>query len=176
MISLDGYDVIRKDRSRNGGGVCIYLRSSINYKIRKDLVPPELEAICVEIIKPHSKPFLVTTVGNLEKIFLDVLDKHAPLQHKKIRSKKAPWITNDIKNLVNTTDRFKRKTILTNNENDWLNFRTTRNKVNIKLRNARKDYYSKKDVLKGLNWSKVLQILNCNKTPNKFSIFYLQLL
>ena len=62
MVSLDGYDVIRKDRSRNGGGVCIYLRSSINYKIRKDLVPPELEAVCVEIIKPHSKPFLVTTV------------------------------------------------------------------------------------------------------------------
>ena len=35
MISLDGYDVIRKGRSRNGGGVCIYLRGSINYKIRK---------------------------------------------------------------------------------------------------------------------------------------------
>lgn len=34
MISLDGYDIIRKDRSRNGGGICIYLRSSINYKIR----------------------------------------------------------------------------------------------------------------------------------------------
>ena len=33
MISLDGYDVIRKDRSINGGGVCIYLRSSISYKI-----------------------------------------------------------------------------------------------------------------------------------------------
>ena len=90
-------------------------------------------------------------VGNLEKIFLDVLDKHAPLQHKKIRSKKARWITNDIKNLMNTRDRFKRKAILTNNENDWLNFRTTRNKVNIKLRNAKKDYYSKKDFLKGFN-------------------------
>ena len=62
MISLDGYDVIRKDRSRNGGGVCIYLRGSISYKIGKDLVPPELEAVCVEIIKPYSKPFLVTTV------------------------------------------------------------------------------------------------------------------
>ena len=24
MVSLDGYDVIRKDKSRNGGGVCIY--------------------------------------------------------------------------------------------------------------------------------------------------------
>ena len=64
MVSLDGYDVIRKDRSRNGGGVCIFSRSFINYKIRKDLVPPELEAVCVEIIKPHSKPFLVTTVYN----------------------------------------------------------------------------------------------------------------
>ena len=62
MVSLDGYDVIRKDKSRNGGGVCIFLRSFINYKIRKYLVPPELKAVCVEIIKPHSKPFLVTTV------------------------------------------------------------------------------------------------------------------
>ena len=61
-IHLNDYDLIRKDRSRNGGGVCIYLRSSINYKIRDDLVPSELEAVCVEIIKPHSKSFLVSTV------------------------------------------------------------------------------------------------------------------
>ena len=57
VIHLNDYDIIRKDRSRNGGGVCIYLRSSINYKIRNDLVPSELEAVCIEIIKPHSKPF-----------------------------------------------------------------------------------------------------------------------
>ena len=41
LIHLDGYEVVRKDRSRNGGGVCIYLRSSINYKIRSDLIPSE---------------------------------------------------------------------------------------------------------------------------------------
>ena len=51
MISLQGYDVIRKDRSRKGGGVCTYLRSSINYKIRNDIVPPELEATYAEITK-----------------------------------------------------------------------------------------------------------------------------
>ena len=62
MINIDGYDVVRKDRSRNGGGVCIYLRSSINYRVRNDLVPTELEVVCIEITKPHSKPFLVTTV------------------------------------------------------------------------------------------------------------------
>ena len=95
-----------------------------------------------------------------KKIFLDVLDKHAPLQHKKIRSKKAPWITNDIKNLMNTRDRFKRKAILTNNENDWLNFRTTRNKVNIKLRNAKKDYYSSKIAGQKCNPKKAWKSIN----------------
>ena len=62
MIHIDGYDIIRKDRSRNGGGVCIYLRNSINYQIRQDLIPADLEAIYIEITKPHSRPFVVVTV------------------------------------------------------------------------------------------------------------------
>ena len=48
--NMNNYDIVRKGRSRNGSGVCIYLRSSINYKVRNDLVPTELEAVCVEII------------------------------------------------------------------------------------------------------------------------------
>ena len=99
-------------------------------------------------------------MGNLEKIFLDVLDKHAPLQHKTIRSRKAHWITNDIKNLMNTRDNFKRKAILTNNENDWLNFRLTRNKVNIKLRNAKKDYYSSEIAGQKFNPKKAWKSIN----------------
>lgn len=62
MIYLDGYDVIRKRQVRHGGGVCIYLCSSINYKIRDDFIPSELEGVCVEIIKAHIRPFLVTTI------------------------------------------------------------------------------------------------------------------
>ena len=38
------------------------LRSSINYKIRNHLIPSELEAVCVEIRKPHSLAFLVTII------------------------------------------------------------------------------------------------------------------
>ena len=67
LIHLDGYEVIRKDRSRIGGGVCIYIRSSINYKIRSDLIPPRLEAVCLEITKPQSKPFITPpAVGEAE--------------------------------------------------------------------------------------------------------------
>ena len=78
MISLEGYDVIRKGRLGKGGGVCTYLHSSINYKIRNDRVPPELEATCVEITKPHSRQFIVTTVyrpPNATSEFFDHLER-----------------------------------------------------------------------------------------------------
>ena len=48
MVSIDGYDIVRRDRplnGRNGGGVCFYLRSNINYNVRKDLVFDHLESI-----------------------------------------------------------------------------------------------------------------------------------
>ena len=62
MINIPGYDIVRNDRSRNGGGVCIYLRSSLNYQIRHDIVPTDFEAVCIEITKPHSRPFVVVSV------------------------------------------------------------------------------------------------------------------
>ena len=31
-VDIDGYELIRKNRNRNGGGVAIYIRSSINSK------------------------------------------------------------------------------------------------------------------------------------------------
>ena len=60
-ISIRGYDIMRKDRNRNGGGVAIYIRSVINYKERHDLQDDNLETITVEISKPKSKPFLINT-------------------------------------------------------------------------------------------------------------------
>ena len=44
-VSIRGYNIIRKDRNRNGGGVCIYMRTNINYAIRNDLKFKKLENI-----------------------------------------------------------------------------------------------------------------------------------
>ena len=63
-IYLPGFEVVRKDRSvngRSGGGVCIYLRSNINYQIRNDLCDDRHECVVIEIIRPHSRPFIVST-------------------------------------------------------------------------------------------------------------------
>ena len=62
----------------------------------------------------------------------------------KIRARPVPWITSSKKELINTRDKLKRKAITTNLKNDWLNYTRTRNRVNIELRNAKKDYYSMK--------------------------------
>ena len=60
-IKISGYDIVRRDRNRNGGGVAMYIRSCITFTNRNDLVPESLEQICIEINKPKSKPFLVSS-------------------------------------------------------------------------------------------------------------------
>ena len=63
-VNVQGYDIIRRDRPINGrfgGGVCFYISSNINYSIRKDLDNQFLEILSIEIRKPNSKPFVVTS-------------------------------------------------------------------------------------------------------------------
>ena len=63
-VNVQGYDIIRRDRPINGrfgGGVCFYIRSNINYSIRKDLDNEFLEILSIEFRKPNSKPFVVTS-------------------------------------------------------------------------------------------------------------------
>lgn len=77
MIAVKGYSVVRNDRNRRGGGVCVYLRNSINFKLRTDLISQTLEAVCVEIRKPSSKPFAViacyrlpnSKIGHSDELF-----------------------------------------------------------------------------------------------------------
>ena len=63
-ILIPGFEIIRKDRTINGrygGGICMYLRSGLNFRIRHDLYYDQLECLIIEIVNPHSKPFLVDT-------------------------------------------------------------------------------------------------------------------
>ena len=64
QVHLPGYDVTCKDRENNGRhgrGVCIYIRSNINFQIRADLSPSDIECLNIEISRPRSKLFLVST-------------------------------------------------------------------------------------------------------------------
>lgn len=58
-IEIENYVVIRKDRNRNGGGVCVYIRSDICYNVRTDLDHAHIEAVWLDILFPNSKPLLI---------------------------------------------------------------------------------------------------------------------
>jgi len=46
LCSIAGHDLLRNDRNRQGDGVAIYIRSTINYLIRRDLDLKGIEGIC----------------------------------------------------------------------------------------------------------------------------------
>ena len=54
-IGLQGYDLTRLDRNRNGGGVAIYVRNNISYMERSALVPENVEALCIEVSRMLSQ-------------------------------------------------------------------------------------------------------------------------
>ena len=58
-VNVIGYEILRKDRNRNNGGVAVYVRNTINYISRTELDTDDLETITVEISKPRLKPFIV---------------------------------------------------------------------------------------------------------------------
>ena len=47
-VEITGYEIIRVDRNRNGGGIAIYLKSNISYNVRDNIIPDQAEAICLE--------------------------------------------------------------------------------------------------------------------------------
>ena len=60
-IEISNYTLTRRDRSRHGGGVAIYVRNPIQFKLRNDLRDDDLELLCIEINKSKTKPFLIST-------------------------------------------------------------------------------------------------------------------
>ena len=74
-LFIQSYDLIRVDRSRQGGGVCLYVRNSLNYFERKDVLNDNFEAVCIEICKPSTSPFIVSTFTDLRVPWLTPLPK-----------------------------------------------------------------------------------------------------
>ena len=72
----EGYDMLRRDRNRNGGGVAFYVAQSLTYVNRQDLWSHEdLEILTAEIKKTKPEPFLVTTWYRPPDSKVEIVDK-----------------------------------------------------------------------------------------------------
>ena len=52
-------------------------------------------------------------------LFLSVVDKHAPIRTKRVRSSKCPWVTPQLKKYMYERDKLKKKATITNDPWDW---------------------------------------------------------
>ena len=57
-MNIDGYEVIRSDRNRHGGGVACNVRNDISFNVRSDF-SNEIENIVLDMLLPKTKPILV---------------------------------------------------------------------------------------------------------------------
>lgn len=79
-------------------------------------------------------------------IVRETFDKYAPLITKRVKSKPAPWLTPEIKTLMNDRDKLLRKYRKTKSDFDKREFQNKRNQVNILLRKSKANY--NKELLK----------------------------
>ena len=59
LLNIDGYNIYRKDRNENGGGVAIYIQSHIPVRMRDDLSVLGVEVLWLQFQLPHLKPVLI---------------------------------------------------------------------------------------------------------------------
>ena len=108
-------------------------------------------------------------------LYLNVLDKHAPIQSKRIRSKRhISWINKNIKNLIYERDRLKRKAMISKSEIDWNAFKALSNRVNCTIRKDKELYY-KNLIHKSSDpkdaWKTINSILGRNQSkPTTFNL------
>ena len=112
IVSIPGYDMVSKNRNREGGGVAIYHRSILNIIDRDDLVPTNVEAFCLEIIKPKCKPILIAFIYRLPNSKIEFFDRLEVLFQNLDNEQKELIIVGDLncdllqRNFSNHTKRF----------------------------------------------------------------------
>ena len=71
----------------------------------------------------------------------NVFDLHAPITSKRVKGKGCPWMTIELKSLMNTRDQLLRKARKSNVDDDWSLYRRIRNQCTNKIRKAKANFH-----------------------------------
>ena len=73
----------------------------------------------------------------MEQGFTTIIDRQAPKITKRVKGCKSPWLTYEIKTLMNTRDKVFRNARKTNKECDWSSYKRVKNVCNNKVKQAK---------------------------------------
>jgi len=121
----------------SGSGNAVLLKRS--YKLFKnDKFIEDVQAICWSDVLAASNPETALFIFN--KLFLSLIDKHAPLKKFTVRNKVTPWLDDELKKSMQIRCQMKRTAVNTGNKCDWDLYRKMRNSV-AKLNKKKKKIY-----------------------------------
>eukprot|EP00794_Sanderia_malayensis_P006428 gene6428-7159_t len=77
----------------------------------------------------------------MKEALSSIIDRHAPLIKMRVKGRRCPWITYEIKSLMNTRDKILRKARNTKEESDWSLYERLKNSCNNKIKQAKQKYH-----------------------------------
>ena len=99
--------------------------------------------------------------------FLSILEKHAPVKSMKIRYRRCPFMSREIKELMKNRDKLHKLARRTKMTTDWENYRVCRQAVKKALRESERKYVQN-EIHKNLNRSSMWKVIR-NCLPRKES-------
>lgn len=85
----------------------------------------------------------VNKAWNLFKnILLNTINIHAPIVKKRIKGKRCPWLTADIRTQMSNRDKILRKARKTKKDSDWLIYKQLKNRCNNMVKHAKRKYHN----------------------------------
>ena len=128
---------IRKAKIPKAVPKIIYKRSFKNF--REGAFLEELENIPWHTVGEEENPEIALNL--FMQLFLSVADKHAPIRKHTVKSVRAPWIDNEIKDYMTLRNTAKKKASESGSPVDWQIYCKLRNEVTKMNRKKKKCYY-----------------------------------
>ncbi len=91
---------------------------------------------------------------------MSAIDKHAPLISRRVKNRKSPWITKELKQKIRHRDSLKKKANLSNDPQIWQQHKQTRNRINNEIKEVKRNYFTNNlDLHKG-DMKKTWKLIN----------------
>ena len=112
--------------------------------------------------KVHDKDNMEEAVKVWEELFMEVINNHMPIRHKRVKNRSCPWMCPEIIELIKDRDKQKNKArkvkiellktqeestkieLKEKHEKLWNKYRKLRNHVTLKIRKCKRSYFSDK--------------------------------
>ena len=88
-----------------------------------------------------NEPDIDAAVNNWNTLFTETVNQHAPIKQSRVKGIHMPWLTSELRSLMQERDFHHRKAVKSNSSHHWKMFRNLKNKINMLVKKSKADHY-----------------------------------